>query len=288
MNTTDDIVAEAADLIDYDSYVLEPDGSMLPQSSARSIILRMLRLLEIAPGMRVLEVGAGSGYTGALLGRIVGEHGTVISLDVAPGLVTRAARKHSEHGVRNVAVHTTDGFGGWNAGAAYDRIIGWTTPHVLPRSWIEQVRDRAVIVTPVKVAPIADANMILRVDIRAGHPIARDVHVGGYIRDASRGHHRVPGARPLCRRPAPIGRPRRLGQFAGTAEAPGLGRSHCADDRCWSSRSEPTCVWQRVNGRCLPRSPAGPPTNRIGQRRSGRGLGHWRPATRFRCVASEQ
>ncbi|MGB8996365.1 MAG: methyltransferase domain-containing protein [Pseudonocardiaceae bacterium] len=181
MTATHPLIARAADLIDYDSYVLEPDGSMLPQSSARSIILRMLRLLEVAPGMRVLEVGAGSGYTGALLGRIVGEHGAVISLDVAAGLVTRAARKHSEHGVRNVEVHTADGFGGWDAGAAYDRIIGWTTPHVLPRSWIEQVRDRAVIVTPVKVAPIADANMILRVDIRAGHPIARDVHVGGYI-----------------------------------------------------------------------------------------------------------
>jgi protein-L-isoaspartate(D-aspartate) O-methyltransferase len=38
-----------------------------------------------------------------------------------------------------------------------------------------------VIVTPVKVAPIASANMILRVDIRQGRPIARRVHLGGYI-----------------------------------------------------------------------------------------------------------
>ncbi len=92
-----------------------------------------------------------------------------------------AARKHSEHGARNVAVHPTDGFGGWDAGAPYDRIVSWTTPQVLPHSWLKQARDQAVIVTPVKVAPIANANMILRVDIQQGRPIARDVHVGGYI-----------------------------------------------------------------------------------------------------------
>ncbi|MGH3872157.1 MAG: protein-L-isoaspartate O-methyltransferase family protein [Pseudonocardiaceae bacterium] len=181
MTSTDDPIAEAADLIDYDSYVLRSDGSRLPQSSAPASILSILRVLELQPGMRVLEVGTGSGYTGALLGRIVGEQGTVISLDIVPDLVARAQRKHSEHGVGNVAVHVTDGFGGWNAGAPYDRIVGWTAPHVLPRRWVGQAWQHAVIVTPVKVAPIAGANMILRVDVHEGRPIARDVHPGGYI-----------------------------------------------------------------------------------------------------------
>jgi protein-L-isoaspartate(D-aspartate) O-methyltransferase len=112
MTASHPLVAQAADLIDYNSYVLEPDGSMLPQSSARSSILCMLRLLEVEPGMRVLEVGTGSGYTSTLLGRIVGERGTVTFLDLAHHLVARAARKHAEHGARNVAVYTTDGFGG--------------------------------------------------------------------------------------------------------------------------------------------------------------------------------
>ncbi|MGQ0718260.1 MAG: protein-L-isoaspartate O-methyltransferase family protein [Pseudonocardiales bacterium] len=181
MSITDDLVTEAADLIDYDSYVLQPDGSMLPQSSAQASIMGILRLLELEPGMRVLEVGAGSGYTGALLGRIVGEQGTVISLDIAPSLVARAERKHSEHGLHNVAVHVTDGFGGWDEGGVYDRIVGWTAPHVLPRPWVGQAGEQAVIVTPVKVAPIAGANMILRVDVHQGRAIARDVHLGGYI-----------------------------------------------------------------------------------------------------------
>ncbi len=181
MTLTHDLVAGAADLIDYDSYVLQPDGSMLAQSSAQPSILRMLRLLEAEPGMRVLEIGTGSGYTGALLGRIVDEQGSVTSLDIDPGLVTRAEAKHAEHGVHNVTVRATDGFTGWNASVTYDRIVGWVTPHLLPRRWVEQTRDQATIVTPIKVAPIAGANMILRVDVDDGRPTARDVQPGGYI-----------------------------------------------------------------------------------------------------------
>ncbi|MGH3930568.1 MAG: protein-L-isoaspartate O-methyltransferase family protein [Pseudonocardiaceae bacterium] len=176
-----DLVAEAAELIDYDGYVWEPDGGMLPQSSAPRSILCIVRLLELEPGMRVLEVGTGSGYTGALLARLVGQQGSVISLDIDPRLVARAERKHSGYGLRNIGVHTTDGFAGWEAGGPYDRIVGWATPHTLPRRWVEQARDHTVIVTPIKVAPIAGANMILRADVHDRRPTARDVHLGGYI-----------------------------------------------------------------------------------------------------------
>jgi len=181
VNIAGDLVVEAADLIDYDGYVREPDGSMLPQSSAPNSILRILRLLELQPGMRVLEVGTGSGYTGALLARMVGPQGSVTSLDIDPRLVARAERKHFGYGLRNVTVHTADGFVGWAAGGPYDRIVGWATPHLLPRRWVEQARDQAVIVTPIKVAPIAAANMILRADVHERRPTARDVHLGGYI-----------------------------------------------------------------------------------------------------------
>lgn len=66
-------------------------------------------------------------------------------------------------------------------GGPYDRIVGWVTPHLLPRRWVEQTRDQAVIVTPVKVASMAGANMILRFDVHEGRPTARDVQPGGYI-----------------------------------------------------------------------------------------------------------
>lgn len=230
MNAAGDLVVEAADLIDYDSYVREPDGPVLSQSSAPNSILSMLRLLELQPGMRVLEVGTGSGYTGALLARIVGQRGSVTSLDIDPSLVARAERKHFGYGLRNVAVHTADGVVGWAAGGPYDRIVGWATPHLLPRRWVEQARDQAVIVTPIKVAPIAGANMILRADMHGWRPTARDVHLGGYIEMHSQVITDFPGARALPRRDPPAAGARRLGQRIGATGAPGASRCSRTDD----------------------------------------------------------
>lgn len=130
-------ITEAAAALDYTSYVQEFHGSLLTQSSARDTIVHMCRMLELGPGLRVLEVDTGSGgYTSALLGRIVGEQGSVVSLDVDASLTERARVKHAQNGVGNVAVHTTDGYAGWTTGAPYDRIIGWAAPHLLPRAWV--------------------------------------------------------------------------------------------------------------------------------------------------------
>lgn len=97
MSLADDRITEAAAALDYESYVLQPDGSFLTQSTAREIIVHMSRMLELQPGLRVLEIGTGSGYTSALLGRIVGDQGSVVSLDAThaspsvPGSNTRGA-----------------------------------------------------------------------------------------------------------------------------------------------------------------------------------------------------
>jgi protein-L-isoaspartate(D-aspartate) O-methyltransferase len=119
-----ELVIFAAAALDYDSYVREPDGSALTQSTALPTILRMCQMLELQPGMRVLEIGTGSGYTSALLGRIVGDQGSVISLDVDSGLTERARVKHARGGMSNARVQCHDGYLGWPAGAAYNRIIG--------------------------------------------------------------------------------------------------------------------------------------------------------------------
>lgn len=192
-----DLVTDVAAALDYESYVRQHDGSLLTQSTARDTILHMCQMMELEPGLRVLEVGTGSGYTSALLGGIVGEQGSVVSLNVDSSLIERARTKHAQGGVGNVTVHATDGYAGWATGAPYDRIIGWAAPHLLPRAWVEQAANRAVIVTPVKVAPIAQAHLLLRVDLDYGQPIPRDVHAGGFIEM----HRRLPGTQRVQRLP---------------------------------------------------------------------------------------
>jgi protein-L-isoaspartate(D-aspartate) O-methyltransferase len=55
------------------------------------VVARMLALLRIQPGDRVLDIGAGSGYTAALIAQLVGPTGTVIACE-RQGQLVREAR----------------------------------------------------------------------------------------------------------------------------------------------------------------------------------------------------
>src|SRR5690606_33246533 len=138
--------------VDYDHFVTEPDGSKLPQSSAVASIQRMLTDLDVAPGQRILEIGTGSGYTTALLSRLVGAAGSVHSVEVIADLVPRAQERLTRAGVANATVTCGDGYAGCAVGGRYDRVITWATPHLIPTPWTEQIGDDAVVVAPVKIA----------------------------------------------------------------------------------------------------------------------------------------
>jgi protein-L-isoaspartate(D-aspartate) O-methyltransferase len=157
-----DTVTAAAATLDYDAWVKTDEGRTIPQSTADGRIRSMLDMLDLRPGARVMEVGTGSGYSGAVLSRIVGEDGHVVSIDIDADLVERAANLHRKAGHANIEVHASDGFAGWAPAAPLDRIIGWTTPHVLPDRWVEQAAAGAVIVAPVKIADVACANALVR------------------------------------------------------------------------------------------------------------------------------
>jgi protein-L-isoaspartate(D-aspartate) O-methyltransferase len=140
----------------------------------------MLRLLDLKPGARVMEVGTGSGYSGALLANVTGPEGYVVSIDVDPTLVERARNLHEKAGHSNVEVHAADGFEGCVESGPYDRIVGWTTPHLLPAHWIAQCKPGAVIVTPVKIADVAGTNAVLRCTVD-GQPFGGELRPGSFI-----------------------------------------------------------------------------------------------------------
>lgn len=77
--------------------------------SAPHAYLLSFRLLELGPGDRLLELGAGSGYGAALASSIVGGEGQVVTVEIDAGLCAWASARLSEHGnvrvIHGDAVH---------------------------------------------------------------------------------------------------------------------------------------------------------------------------------------
>ncbi len=59
-----------------------PDGTAISSASQPAIVALMLEQLAVAPGMRALEIGAGTGYNAALLRTLVGPTGHVTTIDI--------------------------------------------------------------------------------------------------------------------------------------------------------------------------------------------------------------
>ncbi len=118
--------------------------------SQPSTVAAMLRLLQVPRGARVLDVGAGSGWTTALLGRLVGPHGTVLGVELEPELAARAATAVAACGMPWVRVRAAlPGVLGWPDTAGYDRILCSASPRHLPDELVRQLADGGRLVMPV-------------------------------------------------------------------------------------------------------------------------------------------
>lgn len=73
--------------------------------------LRGVAALHLQPGMRVLDVGCGTGLNLPLLVDAVGSKGSVIGIDRAPAMLDQARRRIEEHGWRGVEVILADATG---------------------------------------------------------------------------------------------------------------------------------------------------------------------------------
>jgi len=110
------------------------------------IVALMTELARPRPGMKVLEVGTGSGYQAAVLAEIVG---TVHTIEIVPELGNRAAKTLLELGYRNVHVYVGDGFGGRPQDAPFDAIVVTAAPDTIPPPLLEQLAVGGRLVIPV-------------------------------------------------------------------------------------------------------------------------------------------
>ena len=125
--------------------------------SQPQILARMIELLQLKPESRVLEVGGGTGYAAAILGRLSGE---VFSVGPIPELTTTARLRLTRSGYQNVHVKLGDGAAGWREYAPFDAVFVTSIGSRVPPALIEQLVESGVLV--MAVGPPSGRQVLLR------------------------------------------------------------------------------------------------------------------------------
>lgn len=132
----------------------DASGLWVSSSTQPTMMAIMLEQLGLAAGQRVLEIGTGTGYNAALIATIVGDAGSVVTIDIEPDVVEAARASLAAAGFADVRVLCGDGADGVPDLAPYDRIIVTAGAWDLAPRWLAQLGDGGRIVLPLSVRGI--------------------------------------------------------------------------------------------------------------------------------------
>jgi protein-L-isoaspartate(D-aspartate) O-methyltransferase len=110
------------------------------------IVAYMTEVLDVRDSHRVLEIGTGSAYQAAVLGRLAREVWTV---EIVPELAAAATGQLRNLGLINVHIRLGDGYSGWPEQAPFDRIMVTAAPDEIPGPLVEQLAVGGRLVIPV-------------------------------------------------------------------------------------------------------------------------------------------
>lgn len=172
----------------------EPSSS----SSAPQVMADMIATAKIDEGMRVLEIGTGTGWNAAILSSLVGEKGAVTSVEIDPGVAALARERLSGTGVtvRTADVPPTR--------EVFDAFIATCATTRIRESWSGALAEGGSLVLPWSPTPAAHSTPIValtKADGRLAGPFVREA---AFIRDRGQraGDLPFPG---LGRPPTPAG-----------------------------------------------------------------------------------
>ena len=137
-------------------------------------LARLMQLAELAPTDRVLIVGCGTGYSAAVLARLV--H-SVVALEADPALSAQAQRTLSELGIATVDVVVGPLDGGYPSGGPYDAILVDGAVETMPSGLLDQLQEGGRLVAVVGYGRTGTATLFAMSDHRIGSRPAFDASV---------------------------------------------------------------------------------------------------------------
>lgn len=125
------------------------------------IVAYMSQVLQIHPGIKVLEVGTGSGYQAAILAELGAE---VYTLEIIEPLANKTEYLLLQLGYTTIHCKTGDGYLGWPEQAPFDRIIVTCAPTHIPQALIEQLAEGGRMVIPYGYGGVQRLDVFLKKD----------------------------------------------------------------------------------------------------------------------------
>ena len=127
------------------------------------IVALMTDLLEIEPGDKVLEVGAGSGYQAAVLAKLARQ---VHTIEIVPALACACRERLARLGIANVTVHAGDGSAGLPELAPFNAIMVTAAARRVPPALVEQLKPGGRMAIPLGEAWSSQELVLLQKDVR--------------------------------------------------------------------------------------------------------------------------
>lgn len=135
------------------------DGQTISQPY---IVARMTELLDVKPGMKVLEVGTGSGYQTAILDHMGAE---IVTIERSPELHEFARATLAEVcPMAPIRLLLNDGTLGYPNDAPYDRILVTAAAPRTPKAYKSQLADPGRLIIPLGDRHTQTLNIIDRQD----------------------------------------------------------------------------------------------------------------------------
>lgn len=110
------------------------------------LCVKLLDLLDIREGQRILDVGTGSGYLAAIMGRLCER---VVSVDRYRTLTEAAHRRFSKLGINNIVTRQVDGSNGLVGEGTFDRILVSAAFDSMPRVFVEHLVSDGIMLAPI-------------------------------------------------------------------------------------------------------------------------------------------